>query len=138
VDPRLNLIKGHGGALLREKIVASAAERLVIVVDASKLVERLGSHFAVPVEVVPFGWVQTSHAIERLGAEVARRPAGSDPYITDGGHFILDCRFPPLEDAHRLGDQIKAITGVVDHGLFLGMTDTVIVGHADRVETRTR
>jgi ribose 5-phosphate isomerase A len=138
VDPALNLIKGLGGALLREKIVESAARKLVIIVDASKLVPRLGSQAPVPVEVVPFGWQNTKRALESLGCVAERRMAGADPFVTDGGHYILHCRFAPIADAHDLGARIKALTGVVEHGLFLGMAQEVIVGHPDRVETLRR
>jgi ribose 5-phosphate isomerase A len=134
VDPALNLIKGLGGALLREKVVASAAARFVIVVDPSKLVDRLGNHTAVPVEVVRFGWTRTRAALAALGARVEQRMNGGAPYLTDGGNFILDCRFDPASDLPSLGGPIKALTGVVEHGLFLGMTEQVVVGRADSVE----
>jgi ribose 5-phosphate isomerase A len=124
----LNLIKGRGGALLREKIVASAGKQLVIIVDESKLVERLGSHFAVPVEVVPFGWTVAARKLEALGAKVVRRP-GTDgkPYITDGGHYIVDCAFGPIPSPQKLESELNNIVGVVEHGLFLGMATQVIV-----------
>ena len=92
----LNLIKGRGGALLREKIVASASKRLVIIVDESKLVDRLGSQFAVPVEVVPFGWRSAARKLEALGAKTTLRTgADGKPFVTDGGHYIVDCAFGP-------------------------------------------
>lgn len=138
VDPQLNLIKGFGGALLREKIVATAARKLVIIVDQSKLVGRLGSRNTVPVEVVSFGWVPTGAALRALGGTVERRMAGDGPFVTDSGNYLLDCHFGPLDALAVLGAQIKAITGVVDHGLFLGMADTVIIGHPDRIERRDR
>ena len=138
VDPRLDLIKGFGGALLREKIVATAAAQLVIIVDESKIVERLGSRNTVPVEVVTFGWVPTAVALRALGGTVERRMAGDRPFLTDSGNYLLDCHFGPIDRPAALGAQIKALTGVVDHGLFLGMAGTVIVGHPNDIETRTR
>jgi ribose 5-phosphate isomerase A len=129
VDPGLNLIKGRGGALLREKIVARAAERFVVVVDASKRVPRLGEHAPVPVEVVPFGWTSTRLRLEHLGLVCTLR-GGSNPFRTDGGNYILDCQAPSqLGLASRpVADGIKLQTGVLDHGLFLNMATTVIVG----------
>jgi len=135
----LNLIKGHGGALLREKIVACATERLVIIVDESKMVQRLGSHFAVPLEVVPFGWQATAKALRRLGASptLRTRPGGA-PFVTDGGHYILDGGFGPIDDAPLLEQKLSNIVGVVEDGLFLGMTWRVIVGGASGVQTMSR
>lgn len=131
----LNLIKGRGGALLREKIVASASKRLVIVVDESKLVDRLGSKFAVPVEVVPFGWPVAARKLTALGAKVTLRP-GPDgkPFVSDGGHYIVDCEFGPIGDPAKLECEMNSIVGVVEHGLFLGMATQVIVAGADGVK----
>jgi ribose 5-phosphate isomerase A len=128
----LNLIKGRGGALLREKIVASASKQLVIIVDESKLVERLGSHFALPVEVVPFGWQATAHRLEALGAKIAlRNNADSKPFVTDGGHYIVDCTFGPIASPAKLDSELNRIVGVVEHGLFLGMaTQVIVAGHS--------
>jgi len=134
----LNLIKGHGGALLREKIVASASARLLIIVDESKLVDRLGSRFAVPVEVVPFGWQTVARRLEALGARVSLR--GSDVYstfVTDSEHYILDCAFRPIASPLALNDDLNRIVGLVEHGLFLGMTSEVLVGGPDGVRTLT-
>lgn len=131
VDPRRDLIKGLGGALLREKIIALAARRLVIVVDESKVVSRLGEHAPVPVEVVPFGWRRTAAELVALGAEPRLRAAAAGPFQTDGGHFILDCRFAEGRDLAELAGALKALTGVVEHGLFCGMRPTVVVGGAD-------
>jgi len=134
----LNLIKGRGGALLREKIVASASARLVIVADESKLVERLGRG-VVPVEVVPFEWQSTARRIESLGASPALRlrPDGG-AFVTDGGHYILDCAFGPISSAGSLDRELNDIVGVVEHGLFLGLTDQVGVGRAGGVEVLAR
>jgi ribose 5-phosphate isomerase A len=131
----LNLIKGRGGALLREKIVASASKRLVIVVDESKLVDRLGSKFAVPVEVVPFGWPVAARKLTALGAKVTLRPGPhGKPFVSDGGHYIVDCAFGPIEDPTKLECELNSIVGVVEHGLFLGMATQVIVAGANGVK----
>lgn len=130
VDPQLNLIKGLGGALLREKIVALASRREVIIVDESKLSQQLGSLAPLPVEVVPFAWQLTADFLESLGAKAKMRlqPDGS-PYHTDQGNFILDCSFGPLERLAELASRLKARTGVVEHGLFLGLaTDVIVAG----------
>jgi ribose 5-phosphate isomerase A len=130
----LNLIKGLGGALLREKIVAAASRRLVIVVDQEKLVDRLGDHTPVPIEVVQFGWQATAAALARLGAEPVLRHAHEDhPFITDGGNYTLDCRFPRITDAKTLESQIISIVGVVDCGLFIGRASAVIVAATDGI-----
>ncbi len=134
VDPALNLLKGLGGALLREKIVAVAAARFVVIVDESKTFAHLSDAPLVPVEVVPFGWSRTQVALEALGATVTRRVRGDDParlFITDGGHYVLDCRFADLSDPVALAAHVKALTGVVDHGLFIGMASMAVVGAAD-------
>lgn len=124
----LNLIKGLGGALLREKIVASVSRCLAIIVDETKLVDRLGSHTPVPVEVVEFGMEATRSALEVLGASVRLRqtPAG-DPFVTDGGNRILDCNFGPITDPARLEERIRRVVGVVECGLFIGHADPVFV-----------
>ena len=128
VDPGLELIKGLGGALLWEKIVASATERLVIVVDESKLVDRLGTRSPLPVEVVPFGWRTVVPAIEALGGEPALRRSDGDPFVTDGGHYILDCGFAGgIEDPAGLEDALRRWPAVVETGLFIGMAATVVV-----------
>ncbi len=144
-DPALDLIKGGGAALLREKIVAAASRRLVILTDASKRVPRLGA-FPLPVEVVRFGWPNTRRAIEEVlarfgleGAPVAIRPGAEGPLVTDEGHHILDLRLGAIPDAPGLAAALGAIPGVVEHGLFIGMADCVILGRADgSVETLRR
>jgi ribose 5-phosphate isomerase A len=124
----LNLIKGHGGALLREKIVASVSKRLVIVVDDSKLVHHLAQRFPVPVEVIPFGWQTTARQLSNLGARPAlRRNPDGEAYVSDGGHYILDCAFDPTVSAQPLARKLDHIVGLVEHGLFIGLTSEVHV-----------
>lgn len=132
VDPKLNLIKGLGGALLR--IVASSTGRLVIMVDEHKLVPRLGDHSPVPVEVVTFGWTRVDAELRALGSRPERRMAGGQPFLTDGGHYILDCWFDSSVNLLDVAAAIKALTGVVEHGLFPGMARQVLVGTAAGVD----
>jgi len=128
VDPNLDLIKGGGGALLREKIVACASRREVIVVDESKLSERLGLQFALPVEVIPFARTTEARFLESLGAKVILR-GGRNPFLTDAGNLILDCRWPAIEDACELAARLDRRPGIVGHGLFLELaTDLVVAG----------
>jgi ribose 5-phosphate isomerase A len=137
VDPDLRLVKGAGGAMLREKIVAAAARRFVVVVDAAKLHDRLRG--PLPVEVVHFGWEATLAALESTGAvfDLRTGPDG-EPVLSDNGNLIADGRFTVIEDAEGLAEQVEAIPGVVGHGLFLGMADLVIAGRPDgTVEQRT-
>lgn len=130
VDPNLDLIKGRGGALLREKIVAQASTRVVIVVDETKLSPALGTRSAVPVEVVPFGCCPAARYLEGLGAAVAARRADEHTlFVTDQGNLILDCEFGPLNDPRRLAAGLDGRAGIVEHGLFLGLaTDVVVAG----------
>ena len=135
----LDLIKGRGGALLREKVVAAASDRYIIVVDQEKLVDRLGEHAPVPVEVAQFGWQATAAALERLGTEPELRVALSgQPFVTDGGNFILDCRFGPIEDPQETERSINSIVGVIENGLFVGRSPTVVVASEDGVDILTR
>ncbi len=127
VDPALNLIKGGGGALLREKIVAQSTTRFVIVADESKLTPRLGSLFAVPVEVVEFGWQAQARFLESLGANVSMRRDGGDIYRTDQDNLILDCDFGPIGDAQELASELNARAGIVEHGLFISLARQVVV-----------
>jgi ribose 5-phosphate isomerase A len=135
VDPDLNLIKGGGGALLREKIVAQATKREVIIVDDSKLSPALGTHWAVPVAVAPFGWETQAAYLETLRAGVKLR-IGEDgaPFVTDDGNLILDCSFGAIADPMELAHQIKGRAGIVEHGLFVGMTTDLIVASTDGVK----
>ena len=133
---RLDLVKGLGGALLREKIVAAASKRLVIIADGSKLVDRLGGLVPIPVEVVEFGWESTAARIEKLGGTPVRRwPENSDqPFRTDGGNYILDCTFGELPDPSGLEQALSYTIGVVESGLFIGMADTALVGTDEGVK----
>jgi len=134
----LNLIKGLGGALLREKIVAAATKRLVIIADDSKLVDRLGQRTPVPVEVVRFGWRSTWGRIEALGGVPVRRLAkDGSPFITDGGNYILDAKALRIPAPEALGAALKNIAGVVEHGLFMGLARVVIIGKAKGADVRT-
>jgi ribose 5-phosphate isomerase A len=130
----LNLIKGLGGALLREKIVATAATKMIVVVDENKLVNKLGSKTPVPVEIVQFGWQRTSEKLRRLGAEpVLRLGKDGKPFITDGGNFISDCRFTKIENPAKLADDLAKVVGVVETGLFIGIASLVIAAKSDGV-----
>ena len=134
----LDLIKGLGGALLREKIVAAASNRLVIVVDQEKLVERLGEHTPVPVEVTQFGWQATSLALARLGCIPERRyTAGEQPFVTDGGNYILDCRFGPIAEPTEVEERIAMTVGAVESGLFVRRASMVISASTTGVEVLT-
>lgn len=139
VGPRLGLIKGLGGALLHEKLVALAAKTLIIIADASKRVRRLGTRSPVPVEVIPFGYRTHLPFFESLGAEpVLRHSPDGEPLRTDGGHFIVDCRFPKgIADPEALARKLDRRTGIVDHGLFLGMADRAIIAGPSGVRELT-
>ena len=134
----LNLIKGLGGALLREKIVAAASRRLVIVVDQEKLVARLGDHTAVPVEVTQFGWQSTAAALARLGTTPVLRHAAEDhPFITDGGNYILDCHFGGIAEPPLCERRIVGVVGAIESGLFVGRSSAVISASTAGVEVLT-
>jgi ribose 5-phosphate isomerase A len=136
VDPEYRMIKGRGGALLREKIVASAARRRIFIVGEDKHVDRLGTHFAVPVEASPFGIAHTEAGLRKLGATTSIRTAqDSSPYVTDGGNRIIDCKFADgIDDPAGLDIRLRQVVGVFETGLFLGLCDALIMGHADRAE----
>ncbi|HEY7909725.1 MAG TPA: ribose-5-phosphate isomerase RpiA [Thermomicrobiales bacterium] len=136
VDPHLDVIKGRGGALLREKIVASATRRQVIIVDETKLVQRLGERMPLPVEVVPFGWTRTQRALASLALLPTVRRTDSGVFHTDNGNVIVDCTLPQTFDVHDLAATIKAIVGVVDHGFFLGLTHTLVIGTKTGTDVR--
>jgi len=134
VDPQLNLVKGGGGALLREKIVAQNSAREIIVVDESKLSSRLGTHHVLPVEVLPFGWRSAARYLESLGAKyVVRHAADGAEYRTDQGNMILDCEFGPIADPAHLAGQLDRRAGIVEHGLFIGLTHLLIVAGASGI-----
>jgi ribose 5-phosphate isomerase A len=138
VDPQLNLIKGLGGALVREKIVAASSRRLVILVGKEKIVAALGQHGILPVEVVPFGLAFCRRRLTHLGYPPASRRVDGQRFVTDNGNYILDCRVPPLPDPADLERSLRRIPGIVGTGLFLGMADTVLVEDGDRIEVRAR
>jgi len=126
----LHLIKGGGGNLLREKIVAVSSARLIIVADESKVVRQLGTHWAVPVEVVPFGWQTTKDRLKRrLEADpVLRLAPGGEALVTDGGHYILDCFFGPMENPFAVAARLDETVGVVEHGIFLALAREAFIG----------
>lgn len=138
VDSELNLIKGGGGALTREKIVAYHSKREIIVIDDTKVVKALGIDFPLPVEIVKFGWSSTKNKLEEFGCNVKLRKIMRDPYITDNSNYILDCEFERIDDPEQLEVNINNIPGVVENGLFIGLTDDVIVGSKQGIKTLTR
>jgi len=139
VDGQLNLIKGHGGALVRERIVAAASRRQIILVTADKLVESLGARGPLPVEVLPFAVPLCRRRLEDLGLKPTLRMQDERPFVTDNFNVILDCATGPIEDPPRLEQAIRAIPGVIDTGLFLGTAERVLVGDPDgRVDVLLR
>ena len=138
VDPSFHLIKGGGGALLKEKIVAKAARELLIMVDQSKQVPVLGLPFPLPVEVVPFGWKQTAAHIHRLGIKSIRREQNGKPFVTESGNFILDLPIDRIENPKMWEQTLTLIPGIVETGLFVEMTTTLIVGTDQGVQIHTR
>lgn len=140
INPQLTLVKGGGGALLREKIVASASKSMIVIADASKLVETLG-RFPLPIEVNPFGLKTTEIAIRKAAAAlgldgpIELRMTNGTPFVTDGGHFILDASFGRIPDTRALSDALHAIPGVVEHGLFQGLAEMAVVAASDGVKT---
>jgi ribose 5-phosphate isomerase A len=128
IDPQLNLIKGGGGAFLREKIIASVSRRFVVIGDSAKQVPQLGN-FPLPVEVIPFAESLIKFRIEALRAKVVlRQYAYGNAYVTDEGHHILDCTFGKIPDAPALAEKLRSIPGVVEHGLFIGMAEMALIG----------
>ena len=130
----LHLIKGLGGALLREKIVAAASTRLIVAVDESKLVDRLGGRTALPVEIVPFGWHTTIDRLTALGCVPQLRRTGGQPFTTDGGNYIADCALREIPDPVALEARLSSVVGVIETGLFIGMASTIMVGRPAGVE----
>ncbi len=138
VDPRLNLIKGGGGALLREKLVAQATKREIIVVDESKLSSCLGTRHVLPIEVLPFGWRSQARFLESQGAKyTVRRTADGKEYLTDQGNLILDCDFGPIKDVEKLARELEGRAGIVEHGLFLNLTHIVVVAATSGIRQLT-
>ncbi|GAB6053484.1 ribose 5-phosphate isomerase A [Magnetospira thiophila] len=134
IDGDFQMIKGGGGALLREKVVASAADHVVIMVDASKRVKTLGQ-FPLPVEIIKFGHQQVERRIQEMGIPYAMRLVEGQPYVTDNGNYILDCQMDSITDPRALNAQLNGITGVVDNGLFIDLCHTLVVATGDQVET---
>jgi len=135
VDPQLRLIKGGGGALLHEKIVAAASERLIVIADSGKLVGRLG-RFPLPVEVVPRAWRLLAGRLAALGCTptLRQRVDGGTVYVTEEGNYLLDCAFGAIDDPPRLARTLNEMPGVVEHGLFIDMADVVIIGRGGDAE----
>jgi len=138
VDPDFNMIKGGGGALTREKLVAQASIKRIMLVDESKLVAVLGQSRPLPVEVLPFAWTLSARMLSDLRCVPSLRKQGEKPFVTDNGNYILDCEFGPMEDPAGLEKKIKLLPGVIECGLFIGIADTLIIGFDDRVEVRER
>ncbi|HEC95136.1 MAG TPA: ribose-5-phosphate isomerase RpiA [Thermoplasmatales archaeon] len=139
VDPSLNLIKGGGGALTKEKIVAFSSKTEIIIVDETKLVQQLGISFPLPVEVIPFGWYPTKLAIEEnLSCTAELRKENDNPYTTDNMNYLLDCEFTKIDDPKEVEMKINTIPGVVETGLFIGLADIVIVGTREGIKTLER
>jgi ribose 5-phosphate isomerase A len=134
----LELIKGHGGALLREKIVASASDRMIVVVDETKLVDQLGGKTPLPVEIANFGWQTVLDRLAALGCKPVLRLADAKPFVTDGGNYIADCVFGQIPDAAALHDRLSRIVGVIENGLFIGLASTIVVGGNNGVEIMDR
>lgn len=130
VDERLNLIKGGGGALLREKIVASNSEQFIVIADEHKYVTTLG-RFPLPVEAVPFGWEATARRLQKLGCQPLLRRKQDKTFITDNGNYIIDCKFPVIEDAAALQAGLHQIPGIVETGLFVQVAAMVVLGYED-------
>jgi len=138
VDPALELVKGGGGALLREKLVAQSTRREVIVVDDTKPSPMLGTKHALPIEVVDFGLATTVTWLQSLGATTVVRAAASGPYRTDQGNLIVDADFGPIPDPAALAERLAAHAGIVEHGLFVGLTDTLVVAGPDGIAVHQR
>jgi len=135
LDSDLNLIKGGGGALTREKIIAFHSKNLVIIADDSKVVKSLGIDFPLPVEIVKFSWQATKKSLEAFGCECILRKIFDDPFITDNGNYIIDCEFDRIPDPEHLEQEINMIPGVVENGLFIGLADKAIVGSTQGIMT---
>jgi ribose 5-phosphate isomerase A len=133
-----DLVKGLGGALLREKMVASASDRMIVVVDETKLVDRLGGNTPLPVEIVSFGWQTVLDRLAAIGCAPRLRLAGDEPFTTDGGNYIADCAIAEMPDPAALEARLSAIIGVVESGLFIGLASKIVVGRPTGVEVIER
>jgi ribose 5-phosphate isomerase A len=138
VDSNLNLIKGGGGALTREKMIAYYSKMVIIIADESKVVKSLGIDFALPIEIVKFEWEATKRTIEKFGCNVKLRKIFDDPFITDNGNYIIDCEFERINDPEQLEQDLNMIPGVVENGLFIGVATKVIVGSKKGIMTLER
>ena len=138
VDSDLNLIKGGGGALTREKIVAYHTKRVIIIIDETKVVKRLGIDFPLPVEIVRYGWTSTQKKLKEFDCKVELRQIMNDPYITDNSNYIIDCEFDKIDDPEQLEVDINNIPGVVENGLFIGLADNIIVGSKQGIKTLSK
>jgi len=135
VDPDLNLIKGGGGALLREKIIAQSSTRNIIVIDEQKMSQKLGTKWAVPVEIIEFAYKPVTKYLEDLGAEVTlRKNQNGEIFKTDHGNIIAGCNFGQIENLNELNQALNSKAGIIEHGLFIGITDEVIIGKPDTIE----
>lgn len=139
IDPQFQLIKGGGGALLQEKMVAAASKQLIIIADHTKLVTQLGA-FPLPVEVIPFGWKQVmKHIQQQYPVDITLRQKNNETFVTDHGHYILDCHFGQITNAPALNLFLHTIAGIVDNGLFINMATQIMIGYPDgRIETTTK
>ena len=135
VDSELRLIKGGGGALTREKMIAYYSKKVIIVIDETKVVKMLGIDFSLPVEVVKFGWTSTKEKLKEFNCNVELRKIMNNPYITDNSNYILDCEFDRIKDPVKLEIDINNIPGVVENGLFIGLADEIIVGSKQGIKT---
>ena len=133
IDSKLNALKGGGGALLREKIIASASETYILIADKRKIVKKLGTGFPLPIEVLPFSTTLVIDRIKKIGASVVLRSGSNGPILTDNGNYILDADFGPIEDPNALEQALKSIPGVLETGLFLGYADIAYIGAPDGV-----
>lgn len=138
IDSNFDMIKGGGGALTREKLVALASRERVILVDDSKLVARLGAARTLPVEVLAFSWRYSARHLDQMGCGATLRMDGKRPFVTDNGHYILDCDCGAIEEPATLQREIKLLPGVIESGLFIGIADKLVIGFADHVEIRVR
>ena len=138
VDPQLNLIKGGGGALLREKVLAQSSKRNIMIVDESKLSPKLGTHFAVPIEVIPFSWKPVSVFLKSLGADPVLRLKDGNPYTTDQDNYILDSNFGPISNLEELAQKLGQKAGIAEFGLFLGTATEVIVATSNGIRYQKR